>query len=399
MGNRLSFLVAPCLLSLLFVSTAEAVVNNLTYAAALGGYGTSGTVTNFNVTGEAAMTVTLYDSPDQRHPLWSRRMETYVEQGLFSVELTDAAGFDDGARKSRFVKLSELLDQLRPTDTLWIGISNLTVNGSSVDGVGTKSLPPGRLGGTPFAICAERAGAARGDFVVRGDLTTVGLRTRGSAAVYGKATFGGLTVFQQDLTFGSEGLDISGLVQKPTIAGLASLTAETLDLYGTLQTGSLTVTNETGSVLSTATGGSAPRTVAVTNRIATASTLSVTNLTAGALNVAGKLTLGVGGKLIWSSGTLSVPGGIYAAAEMPVGVYSTSAYTPPVTAKHSLSTLTVTAGDSAAITFPGQNDPTWCRLESSKSHKIVTTVLVPVPRNGSFSSTHGAVTAGRKELE
>lgn len=398
MKKRLSLSFVPCLLCLFAAFTAEAVANNLTYAAELGRFLPNSVVTNVEATGEAEMTVTLYGSSSSTAvALWSRRLPTYVERGLFSVELTDAAGFDDGARKTSYVKLGELLDALKPADELWVEVSNVTVKvDGAIQTIGTGALQRGRIGRVPFAVCADRAAGASGGFDVRGDLTAAELSARGTAVVREEATFGGRTVFGDTVTF-VDGLEVAGLLKKPTLSGLSSLKAASLSVTGTLKTMDLAVTNANSCTLSTASGGTAPASVTVTDTFSSGHTLTVGSLASEVLlTVTGKLTLEGGATLDWTAGgTLRLPDGAYAAAANPTAVYSKDAYSPASVGQHSLSTLAVVAGTSATVTV---DKKTWCKLDTD-GPQVVTTVLVPLPRSGSFSSSHGAVTASRKELE
>lgn len=115
----------------------------------------------------------LYSDPSSPEALWGRTCNVLLDKnGLFNAPLADASGTPlEGVPDS---KLADVLAQQAGT-TLYVG---LTVDGSS-----GEISPRQAILSVPYAIHADDAASASGDFVVAGEVTAGTLKVDGAVTL------------------------------------------------------------------------------------------------------------------------------------------------------------------------------------------------------------------------
>jgi len=379
----------------------SAVTNNLTYVASLGRFDGQGGIETYDLTGTVDMTVTLYGSDaDSATPLWSRRMPVDVQGGHFAIELSDTVGQADLSRTVTYSLLSTMFESQSFETAYWVGLSDLQQNGSPLPEVATSALKRGKLSAVPFAIQADRAQKARGNFTVGGNAAVTSFRCTGNATVKGKAVFRGATTFDRSVTFraadgGSAALTVTGKLQRATLDGVGTLKAGKLTATGKLTANVLTVADGDGTTLTPAADKlTSLKNLTVSDTFQSDERITVGALSADELNVDGTFTLPSNAALHWSGGTLTVPDGVFSEGGNSKGVNTTGTHTwKNPTGRGVLAALTIgknsdkgtvkSAGGSFAILGGGP---------------VSVTTLVPLSAGESLESGAGAITRSYKEL-
>lgn len=138
----------------------------------------------------------LYDGPTSTNVLWARACNVLLDDnGLFNAPLADASGTPLAGVTNSI--LAEVLAQNSGT-TLYVG---LTVDGSS-----GEISPRQAILAVPYAIHADDAAGASGDFPVAGEVTAIGLTVTGPTELKGTTEAASLSVEGKVEITGGEGV-------------------------------------------------------------------------------------------------------------------------------------------------------------------------------------------------
>jgi len=385
-------------LSLLGASVASAGTNTLTYAATLGRV-VDGAVVRYPLTGEVELTLTLYPSDAaDAEALWSHRFATPVCDGDFVAEISDAVGMRDATCPSaKYARLDQLFRSEPVNGALWVGISNVTRDGVPLSAAATGALQRGKITGVPYAVVAQRAVSARGNFTVRGKATVSVLQTVGRLQVDGNATFGSSASFYGPAVFGSDDVTVTGTVRKTTLDGVGTLQAESVVVSESVTANVLAVTNGAATTLTPASGALANlKEAAVTGALEPADETTVSGgLSAKkTVSVTGDLVLDTS-KVIWrDGGALSVPNGVYEPGyKLQKDVRSTGSFSwKNESGRNALATLSAGTTEKNEIMVNGRTWATACGAAVNVS------MLVPLRAGEELKASKGAINAFMKEL-
>lgn len=355
--------------ALLLSSSALAMTNALTYAATFGRYDADGKVARADLTTNVEMTVALYGQESAGRALWCRRLTVPVWDGQFVVDLEDGYGESDLDLDPQYARLSDALTNASSAAAWWVGVSKLRIDGQTPSAVKVDAPRRGKLTAVPFALEAERAVEARGDFTVGGVATARNL-TVSESLLASNVLFGAKSSFGRHVTVGECGLVVTGLFTRPQLGLVNTVRASRLTVTKTLTAANLCVTGGVDTTVTAASDGFAPaRGVTVLGTLSATESLSTGGISADSVVVTGTLALGSGGKIDWHAvgGTqpsLVAPAGVYSDETTPTAVYASGgAFAQNASGKDVLATHAMAASARVNLIVTNGNDAvTWCKV-------------------------------------
>lgn len=405
-----------CLLSSLALA-APSVTNTFVYSAGFGAFDEQGDVETVGVTTNVTMTVALYGSKSAANPLWCRRLEVPVWNGLFAVELDDARGTSDPELNPKYGLLSDLVAHANPDDEWWVGVSRPRVGDAKPSGITQDSPAHGKVSSVPFALQAERAVGARGGFTVSGKATVRNLAMPAGSRldVAGGVTFCGSVDFEKPVTFGQEGVVVEGQLKRSSLDGIEIVSARNVSVLEKITTARMTVTNGLATTITPAAGGvPSLANVSVAGTLTAQGGVNVGCVAADCVTVGGKLTLYSGALIDWRP-----VGGMEPCLSAPEGVYPTNLNTVALkkatsdaytysneTKKELLSSVVLSCrnGTNTVTLAADSGNQPWCRAGSGGTNASITvTALCPLSKGTrkscSVSGSGHVVSRTDKELE
>jgi len=400
-----------CLLSSLSLAAqAGTVTNTFVYSANFGRFaGTA--IETVDLTTNVTMTVGLYgSSATGGQPLWCRRLDVPVWNGLFTVELDDARGTSDPELNPKYNTLAALLAESEPTAEWWVGISRPRIDGERPPLVEQDSPAHGKIAAVPFALQAGSAAAARGAFTVSGRVTVGGFKLTDQLDVNGNASFRGNVTFENYVIFGRDGLTVEGTLYRPELNGVGTLLAQKISATETIKAGKMVVTNGHATTIRPASAGvSTLRNVSVTGTLEASQGVRVgavgeKGISAKHVVVTGTLSLEPGARFDWRTvgedqPALSAPNGIYPATlttkDVKTSTGSRQTYSN-TSSKEMLTSLALSNTDgtnavelaATSSREPDTNQP-WCKAgPDGKGTALTVTVLCPLMPAGAKNACY-----------
>ena len=167
------------------------------------------------VTGGQTLEVRLYDAADGGNVVWGRQTPVLLDaDGAFSVRLVDALPNLDGAPTAS-------LPDVLAAGTVWI---ECTVAGHS-----SAMAPRAAVGANPYALFADEAAGARGDFDVAGSLHVLGQTQSPNLTGRDATATGGVDVSGQMHVAGDVSLE--GGLKAGAISGIGAVPVGTIILW------------------------------------------------------------------------------------------------------------------------------------------------------------------------
>lgn len=167
------------------------------------------------LTGAQTLEVRLYGAADGGDALWGRQAPVMLdENGAFSVRLTDALTVLDGTPEA---SLADVL----AAGPVWIECT--------LSGHGGAMAPRAAVAANPYALYADEATAARGDFDVAGSLKVAGATQAQNLDARGATSSGAVGVANQLSAAGN--VSLAGGLKAKELSGIGAVPVGTIILW------------------------------------------------------------------------------------------------------------------------------------------------------------------------